>query len=202
MDPYELGAMSDEEISGEAQESILKRKIEEMIKLNEGLFAALKTYEDAIKRNAWYGMSAGPFAPIASAALGILYAAEDMSKARWDVENWHTGALKWMTDGAQAVREGKIKESDWGGWGIRLSESAKEIAAKLADTSLVKRAKEFASTMPQAFAKTVSEAGKGVAQITKPLLGQIPWWAWGIGGTVAAIYVLRAVSDTVRAIKE
>lgn len=190
-DYYEIGSMSDDEIVGAENEEVLTAKIREMTVINDGLYAALAAYKSAVKLGRWGGGAIGL----------IVYSADDVDHATWEVENWHAGALKWQTDGAQGVRDGKVTPEAWGAWGIRLSESAREIASRLQDAGLASRTKQFVSTMPAAFGKTVATVAKGTGSIATSILGEIPWWVWGIGGIVAFVVVAGTVTDTVKVIR-
>lgn len=196
IDYYDLGAMDEEEIIGVENEETISKKVKEMVEINDSLYRALATYLALVSAGKWTE-TVLPLAPI-----GILfYSADDLDHAKWEVENWHTGALKWMTDGAQALREGKVSSQDWGEWGLRLAGSAKEIAARLNDSGLVSRAKSFVSTMPDSFRKTLHAAAKGAGAIARPLLGEIPWWVWAGGGVIAFVFVANAVGNAARAIR-
>lgn len=189
-DIYDLGAMDDDEIIGAMNEKTIDSAIAAMVKINDGLYSALSSYKAAVTLGRW------------TSPVGLLlYSADDVGHAEWEVENWHTGALKWMTEGAKGVREGTIKPEDWGDLGVRFSESAKEIASKLADVGLATRAKQFASTMPESFRKVVHGAAKGAGSIVGPILGEIPWWVWGIAGTIGAIALLNAFSGAARSVR-
>ncbi len=187
VDLYELGSMDDDEIVGAANEETISSKVKEMVRINDDLYKALASYKLAVSLGRW------------TSPLGaLLYATDDIERATYEVENWHTGALKWMTDGAQAVRDGKVAPEAWGEWGIRLSESAREVGAKLNDSGIVSRAKSFASTMPESFKKAAQIFAKGAGTIAKPFLAEIPWWIWVVGGGIGLVVVLNAIGGVTR----
>jgi hypothetical protein len=191
MSPWELGAMDDEEIGAAVAEVTIKKMVSAMTKINEDLYRALGSYKMQVAAGRWLG---GP--------IGLLiYSADDVEHATWEVENWHTGALKWMTEGTNALRKGTITEKQWGDMGLVFAKNAESMLTKLRDASGITRAKQFASTMPAAFQTVLKAAGGAAGAGLKAIGAGLPWWVFVIGGTAGVILLLGAVSDTARVFK-
>jgi len=191
MSPWELGAMDDEEIGAAIAEASIKKLIDAMTKINDDLYRALGSYKAQVLAGRWLG---GPIGM-------IIYSADDVPHATWEVENWHTGALKWMTEGATALRKGLITEKQWGDLGLVFAKNAEGMLVKLRDASGITRAKQFAATMPAAFKTVLKAAGEGAGAGLKAIGAGLPWWVFVIGGTAGVILLLGAVSDTARVFK-
>jgi hypothetical protein len=181
-DLYELGADD-----SPVPQSLIDRQKAALTKLNDALYSALATYKVKVGLGKW-GLGLVGY---------ILYSADDPAQAQYDVDNWHTGALKWQTDGANALLEGKITEAAWVDWGLRLAKNAEEIGAKLADSGILSRAKSFAEGMPAAMKKVL---GKGLGSIIPDPPGGGSWKPWIIGG--GALAGLFLVTKIVMAVRE
>ena len=132
----------------------------------------------------------------------LIYSADDVKHAEWEVENWHTGALKWMVEGAAMLRSGKIEEAAWVKLGATFAKNAEVMLGKLRAGDAITRAKQFGSALPAAMKTTVKAAAGGLKEGINAVGAGLPWWLIGIGVVVAVVAVSGAVADTARAIRD
>jgi len=193
MSPWELGAMDEEEIGAAVAEATIKKMVDAMVKINDDLFRALGSYKAQVLAGRW----------LIPVGIGFLiYSADDVPHATWEVENWHTGALKWMTEGASALRKGTITEKQWGDLGLVFAKNAEGMLTKLRDASGITRAKQFAAGMPAAFQTVLKKTGEAAGEGLKAIGSGLPWWLIAGGLVIGTVVVLGAFTDTVRAVRD
>lgn len=165
-------------------ETQISGQVSAMVDINDGLISSLADYKLSVLTGRWL---------IPGGA--IVYAADDTSRADYEVENWRTGALKWMGDGAQGVRDGTVTWEAWATWGISLSDEAAGIAGRLNDAGLWTRTRQFAAGMPKSLGIVVGSVVDAAGQVIAPALGAagnllkplVPW----IAGGIALIILLK-----------
>lgn len=150
---------------------IVTDRVSAMVKVNDALYAALAGFRSSATST-------------------------NVDRMIYEVENWHTNALKWM-ESAEAASKTEAQFKGWKTWGLTLSRSADDIGSRMSSSTVGSAAYDFAANFPSSLGivtKTVVKGATGVARELASGAGEAAAAAgWGIGKTILFIGVPLAL---------
>lgn len=157
---------------------IVTERVAAMVKVNDVLWAALAKFEQSAT-------------------------ATNKARIRYEVENWHTNAKKWM-DSADEASKSDAKFKGWRAWGATISKSADDIGSKMGSSTIGSAVYDFMANFPTSLGVVTKTAVKGVTSIATTVAegaGEAgAAAAWGVGkmllfvGIPLAVILLMATS--------
>lgn len=146
---------------------IVTDRVAAMVKVNDALYAALAAFRSS---------------PLSTNVDRMIY----------EVENWHTNALKWM-ESAEAASKTEAQFKGWKTWGLTLSRSADDIGSRMGSSTVGSAVYSFMSNFPASLGIVTKTVVKGVVNTAREFAkgaGDAAAEAgWGIGKTILFVGV-------------
>lgn len=150
---------------------IVTDRVSAMVKVNDALYAALGAFRSSTTST-------------------------NVDRMVYEVENWHTNALKWM-ESADAASKTEEQFKGWRAWGVKISRSADDIGSRMGSSTVGSAVYDFAANFPASLGIVTKTVVKGVTNTARELAegaGDVAAAAgWGLGKTLLFVGVPLAL---------